>query len=444
VAHEVRSWWQRLLFGASIGALASVIAQAGNFLLGLAVARTLGSDAFGHWSVIYATLLTVTSFGTLGTGVVASKCAAELRQEDSAATRATLSVVHSLNLMLAVASSLLLFLGSDFLAGHVLGYPGAAEMLRWGSLFVLFTVLASFWAGVIAGYEAYPKQVVNNSAATVLLLGTSLLLLSRFGLVAIIGPLVLSAFVLLTANRHAARRLNPKAARSEPGVPKPWSTTLALALPTGAAGILTSATFWFSTMLLLRAQGPTEVALFAVANSLRSIALMGLMFLTSAALVIKSSAARQRNLDSGLEDRLHLTVVGVSIAVAAALYGVTGWVLALYGPVFRDATGVVAILTVSLVFEAVGVTLYNSLVVRHRLLENFFVAVLPREVCRVALVVALADRGARGIAWAFLGAAALFTIITAIEYFGFARRAPPSTSAEDNVEAEESAKIVAN
>jgi len=444
MAVETRTWWQRLFFGASVGALASVIGQAGTFLLGLAIARILGSDEFGHWSVIYATLLTVTSFATLGTGVVASKYAAELRHEDCARTRASLSVLHRLNLMLALAGSALLFIGSGFLASRVLGNPEAAEMLRWGSLFVLFTVLAAFWSGVIAGYEAYPKQVVNNLVVTLLLFGTSFVLLPRFGLLSVIGTLGLSAGIQLIANRHAARKLNPNAARAESGAQLPWSATLALALPTGAAGILTSATFWLSTTLLLRAGGPTQVALFAVSNSLRSLALMALMFLTSAALVIKSSAARRGDLNSGLEDRLHLTVLGVSVAVALALYGVAGWILALYGPVFREAIGIVAIFSVSLVIEAVGITLYNSLVVRHRLLENFFVAVVPREICRIVLVVALADTGAPGIAWAFLVATTLLTTITAVEYYGFARHVAPSAGGKDEVEAAEPVGVAIN
>ncbi len=181
------------------------------------IARWLGPENLGIYSIFSQVLNFLLAFGLLGLPLAAGRFVAEYHASDTAKLKETLSSLLTFSLAAAALLGAGLFLVSGRLAQEVYHEPRLAPLLRLGSVIVFLSLLSSILRSVLQGLrriELLARFTVALGAAGALL---TLLFVMRFTLagvalrdaaVAALGVAVL-AYALRRALADAGVRLSP-------------------------------------------------------------------------------------------------------------------------------------------------------------------------------------------------------------------------------------------
>lgn len=156
---------------------------ASRFIFGIIVARAIGPEGFGLYSLGVSTAITLAGAAMLGlpSGVVRFVPIA-LRERDEARVWGTLQIGLALTGAMGLALAALVFVLADFLAQNLFHEPQAAAILRWISLCIPLTAVGRILMAAIRGfkhmhYQVYADSIVFNLSKiglTVLFLGMGL------------------------------------------------------------------------------------------------------------------------------------------------------------------------------------------------------------------------------------------------------------------------------
>ncbi len=179
-----------------------------------------------------------------------------------------------------------------------------------------------------------------------------------------------------------------------------------MSAPASLSSIVASIAIWVSTLMLSKQPGGLgQVALFSAANSLRTMVLFLPLILLRVMLPrLNFLRANQQHLRYQKVFWIFVLVTGcVSSGISLLLAAGRGRLLALFGKGFLDTDGIIPILLLSTVIEAISGSFSQALVVQGKMWRQAFVM----GVWSVILVVALSLKihaGARGLALANLTA----------------------------------------
>src|SRR5882762_3058667 len=158
----------RLGSGLFWNAAANIASQGGTFVTNLLAANILGINAFGQFSLIQFTFLSVIGVTQGAVATTTTRYIAELRSTDKARVGKVLGVCSVFALALGALGTLVVMLGADLLARSVGGDSTFTAGVFMGGGFILFSVVAGFQAGALSGLEAYRTLATNSMLAAVL------------------------------------------------------------------------------------------------------------------------------------------------------------------------------------------------------------------------------------------------------------------------------------
>jgi O-antigen/teichoic acid export membrane protein len=397
---------ERLRRGVGFNLLAAVFGQGSTLLVGVIVARTLGREQYGRFSLVQSTLLTLALLAQVGTGYTATRYLAELRTRDSARAGRVLRLCGLVAAATAVIAGLALVLVSPWLASSYFDSPELAQAFRVAAITVIALVVASFATGALSGLEEY-RWIAGASVFGAIVYTAGCAVGAKLG--GVVGAIAGTALawtiqmvVLLIAVRYAARAHGLTAAGD------PWSEKHVLhrfAIPGALSGLTALPALWLANAALARSpNGYTELALYSAAFTFRS----AVIFIPSVMNgVVMSVLNHERGRGDAVSSRalFRLNLIGTSLTalfVAGSIALFAPWILAMFGSAFAGARAVLWILMGAAVFEALVIAM-NQLVQAH---ERMWLAIgainLPRDLTLVVLSFALAPTlGARGVAVAY-------------------------------------------
>jgi O-antigen/teichoic acid export membrane protein len=156
---------------------------ASRFIFGIIVARSLGADGYGLYTLGVATSIALASFARLGLseGLVRFLPAA-LRERDEARAWGILQVGLAIPGLVGLGLGMILFGLANFLAENLFHEPAAAPILRWISISIPLIAIGRVLVAATRGfkrmqYETYANGIAFNLSRislTVLLLGVGL------------------------------------------------------------------------------------------------------------------------------------------------------------------------------------------------------------------------------------------------------------------------------
>lgn len=423
-----RVFRERLLAGFSWNVISSIALQGSVLLSTIIVARLLGVQAFGAYSVLVTTVMMIANIGQGGIGLVAAKFVAESLPTDPSRVGRLLAMCRVVTLSTGVAAALFVFVAADVIGTSILRKPEIAPQVRLIALAILFQVLVLYQYGALQGFGAFRE--LGRAGAIV---GVGHVAFTAVG--AMYGDVsgATVGFVLASAFRMAVFRLilqrvcrdhgvNDKASFAREDLRLVWQ----FGLPAGLAGFVTLPSLWLVTVLVARfPDGLAMVAMFSVAHQIR-LAVVQLPSLLNA--VSFSVLSRLKGGNAGADYRnVFWSGVGInmgfSILVVGMLVLVAEPVLGLYGREFVGGRWVLVLMLVSVIPEMLATTFCQLIQSAGRMWHSLFLIAAPRDFGYLALTALfLPIHGIAGAALAYLVAQSIGLVST----FALSRRFAPA------------------
>jgi len=399
-------WAYRLAHGAAWSLLGSVISRGLMLIAYIAVARLLGKEGFGEFGIIQST---VAMFGILtgfGLGQTATRFVAELRLRDPARAGRIIALSEGVAAATGAIGAFFFLIAAPWLASHALAAPHLTNVLRLGSLLLLFGAMQGAQTGVLSGFEAF-RAITIISIAT----GATTFVLTCTGawyggvMGTVLGQSI-GLGVNVMVNHWQLRRIAAAAnvCVSYRDCRREWSVLWTFSLPATLCGAIVTPVMWVGNALLVNQKmGYNEMGLFNAANQWRTaILFLPIVFAQPFYPVLASIAERAH--EARFKKILGLCVLGTT--ATALIPGIVviclaGLIMRAYGASFDDKGSVLILIVTATVLAAPTVGLLHGINARNRAWHAFYLT-LGWAISFLASLAVFSRRGAQGLAWAYV------------------------------------------
>lgn len=410
----------RILPGAGALYVSTILQAAGRFLIGVMIARVLGADAFGIFTLGFVSLQTLVSLSIFGldTGIFHFASPAFKQQDYARVSNITRAVLAA-----TLTVSVLAALGFLFVVPY---YPfsvsGSPENLRALQLFALgvpfqvaLGVLSSLALAVGDSSVRVLAERILNTVAQVVLLG--IVLAAGLGIEAVAASFVAGIAVAAAAAAFMVRRILPRAAPAPNWRGGIWEL-YRYAYPQGLARV-TGYVLMNANLFLLGYLSTTfQVALYAAASRLT---LLGVLFLDAFGQMFAPTAASQEDpqlLKQGFQwITKWIMLTSCPFFVLLAVFAPV-W-MTIMGPEFASGGDVLVILSLAVFFSMTTGVIGITLAVRGHPKIGLMNNVIGWGSSALLTSVLVGPFGALGAAIAYFVGISVFQILEFIECHKF-------------------------
>lgn len=380
----------------------------GSVLLGnIVIARLLGPEIFGVYSIVLSTLLTVSGLAQFATGFTATRYVAQYRSTDKDKVARILRFLSRLSMLSGLLGMVFTLLGSNWLAVNIFDRAELADDLMLSAAYVLFSVMSGYLTGAIAGLEGYrslawvsPFQGVLHIA----LCGVGAWMWGATGALVGLTLSSVSRWVLLnwTMRREADKQQIPLRAiqgRAE------HDLLTRFAIPATLAGLSSVPALWIANVFLVQQdEGYKELGLYGAAFSLRSLVVIFPVIVNNV-----TSSLLNHELGTANEARYrklfkaNILVTGIIAVAGIAFFVLFGqWILGIFGAEFTAGYPVLVMLLLSTAPETLQLAVYQVIQSRGHMWPSLYGIALPRDVSLIAMAYYLTPlHGSFGLALAY-------------------------------------------
>ncbi len=387
----------------------TVFAQGSVLLTAIILARILGKETFGEYGMIHSTLLTLTSIAQVATGVTATKYVAEFRDVDKARAGRVLGLCSVLTLATGCLGVCLLGINASWIAERVLGAPHLTESLLIAAAFVLFSAMNGYQIGALVGLESYKSISLYGVLLGVVHLAVCGLGAELWGVRGALGGIAVSAMLRWATYgavlRHELGRWNISVQPRE-GL-RERKIMYRFALPAAMSGLTTMPAIWLGNAFLVhQPNGYSEMGLYSAGNNLRTMVLfLPIIFNNVAVSLINSHKGRKNRELYRSAFFINLVLTFVLALIGSLLMWLGGeWALRAFGDGFvgKNVTLMISLMSFSVVFEVLGIAVYQLIQSHEKMWLSFFTIALPRDVLIVITAYFLTQHyGSAGLAGAY-------------------------------------------
>jgi stage V sporulation protein B len=393
----------RLVRGGYFGLLGTVVTVLGNFTISVILARFLGSEGLGIYT-IYALLgLVFVPLLTLAVPRAVTKFAAEMRGRDTDRLASLLSTAFAILIASGVAGAVILYTIIAPLAGAGYGEADLVPMLSILAFSIVFNMITLFAHSLLQGLEEFAFASLVGASAVLTNVILLLFLLGPFGLVgaaaAAAGAVVVNAGIGAFAVSRAMRRH---------GLPWRWHvhsrearTLVVFAGPLNASAILARLSTLFQNSLIALEVSFAELGLIRVATVFQNAILFLPRTLLAPMLPLLSSMAatrtdeRQREIVTQLVKLALLLLLPMAVGLLLALPFVVELV---YGLEFMDAVPFAVVFILVGVFAVPNVLLGEQyLIAKGRTTVVLYITVYAATTALLLTIALLGPFGAMAL-----------------------------------------------
>lgn len=369
------------------------------------IARFLGNEGFGEFSLVRSTILLFGVLAGTGLGIAATKHIAQFRESDPVVTGRLIALFLGLSSLLGGVACLLCIVLADEIAGLLLNAQHFESTLRSAAVLLLFNTVSGVQIGAIAGLEAFRRLAAISffEAVAYLVLGS---MGAYFWGVdgAVVGLVCAGAFSLAAKHQSLVQECRKR------GIKLTWDGLSAnklrilgeIAIPASVISLSAQPVEWFLRILLVRnPNGLAEVAILTAAMSWGLAVQMIPAQIATPARPILASLIATRNTHAFR--RLVWTSSGLALAagtlVALPMSFLAPFLMRLYGESFVPGAGVLIVIVITYAMTAPTAVFTEALATAGRIWSQFVLRILW-GMATLTVAVLLIEKGAFGIALA--------------------------------------------
>lgn len=416
-------WRYHFAKAISWNAIGSVVNAGCNIGLAIALARILGQEQFGKWSIVQNTMITVAGVAQLSIGQAATKFVAQFRARDPAHTVQIIRLCRLATVTMAGLASIVMVAGGNVIASRWLGNADLGAPVRLCAIAVFFMIITGLQMGILTGLGRFREQAF-------VLVGTSCLGLVSVAGAARVGGLndavvvlgVVAAILCFFSERLIGRVIDCNLLCLSSIQSIDVRMVASFAIPAALGGMISMPAQWFAyTCLVRQPSGFAEMGLFSAGNTFRALVLFAPLLSNR----VSNSFLNHELAQPGSGNFRRMFAMNVKLTVAMIAVGAIGvavagpWALTLFGRTFAAGTPILLVLLLAGFFEATMVSYYQAIQSRGLMWLSLWSVVLPRDILIALGAWLLTPRlGALGLAIAFASGHAVALFVTA----GLARK----------------------
>jgi O-antigen/teichoic acid export membrane protein len=404
----------------------SVISKLFFLVASIAVARILGRTQYGEFGIIQSTINMFAAFAGFGLGVTSTKYVAEMRDDDPEKAG---NIIASSNLVAAIFGfcfTAFFIILSPVITDRLINAPALADEMRLGSLMLFFSAVNGAQAGAMAGFENFKDIAKINIFVGLFSLPVQILLTLLFGLYGAISGFGLTYFFQWILNYFFLRKTADKynirirIGKSLHNISYLWE----FSIPALLGGIIVSMALWYAnTMLVSRANGFNEMAVFNAATQWQNIVLFIPMAISQISLPIFSNSKNNIEKFKRLIKYNILLNLAICLILAVIFTSLSKIIMQSYGNSFREGYIVLIILSFTAVLVSLNSVIGQVIAGIGKMWIGFAINLLWATVF-LYLAFKLLDQGAgaKGLALAMLFSYFVHTLVVTLTSYYFVTR----------------------
>lgn len=346
----------RIAFGGFWSITSNFLSKGILLLSSIIVAHIIGKLEYGQYSIIRTTIFLFIALASVGVGSLTTKYISQYRNSDIQKAYNIYIVSTFFSCLFGLLTVILIYSLAPWIASSQLNDASLTTSIRWGAFLLFFCTLNASQAGTLSGFESFKLIALNLFLSSIIELGFITLLAYYWG---VNGALVGSAcgylFLTIVNNRHISRLFGCKVQfnlrkinRDEIGVI--WK----FGVPAALCNILVILALWMSRTYLVRETNFGEIAVYNVADQIKTFILFIPTSLASIILPILTNIKHtNKDTKSYKKVLVYNIVINVSITLFLGVIISLGAkpILSLWGKGFENPL-VVIILCISAVFTS--------------------------------------------------------------------------------------------
>jgi O-antigen/teichoic acid export membrane protein len=330
----------RLAKGAFWSLAGTIVSRGLALLSWILIARMLGKTIYGELGMIQSTVGMFGTLAGLGLGLTATRYVAEFREKDVAKAGRIIGFSSLTACGTAIFASGLLIAIAPLLAEKVLAAPHLTNLLRAGTLLVLFGTLNGSQTGALSGFEAFRAIATINLTSGLISFPLMLAGAHYGGLAGTVYGMSATMALNWLLNHWALRREASRAGVTitYAGSWKERDVLWSFSVPVVLAGLLSAPINWICcAMLANQSSGYAELGIYNAAIQWQTALAFLPALLSQVLLPILSDSHSNDDEESSRKTlTTGLTVfLAVIILPAILLAALSPWITSLYGGSFQ-------------------------------------------------------------------------------------------------------------
>lgn len=388
--------------------LSTAFTQGVTFGVNILVARFLGKQLFGQFSLLQTTVVAAALLTSMAMGGTVNKYVAQFSSTDPAKTSRILGFCFLMSILLGGLGTVVLASVSGWFSTEIFEAPELSWKLAFVAIGIVFGSVTSFQNGVFAGLLQFRALAMTNilcgglylagcgpAAALGGLQGTLGIMIGYYGL-----QLLAMQAVLRKILRRKGLSVNIREGLGE------WKFVLSFSIPFALANLSLWPTRWVTQTILFRQEnGDALLGVFTAANQLRMLAVL-------IPFVITNYSWSLLNQQYGLNDisrykKIYkfnvFANIGSFVILGFLILLLTSPLLQLFGKEFQTGKEILWILMFSGIPEILSLSMSLTIQARGRIWLHLACLVFPRDVTRIVSAYLLCPRyGAEGLAISYV------------------------------------------
>lgn len=393
----------------------SVISSGLMLLSSIIVARLLGQTEYGELGMIRSTVSMFAVFGGFGLGMTATKFIAEFRDIDHDKTGRVIGMTSIFSYLMGGIIAIAILIFSNILAEKTINAPHLVAEIQLCALMVFFSAVNGAQSGILSGFEKFKSIAKVNIFSGVISFPLQILFTYLWGLTGSVVGFGINYLIRYLLNEIILRQeyIALKIVVHYSSSWKEWPILYKFSLPSVLSGLMVGPVIWVcNTMLVNRANGYDEMAIFDAANQWRSTISFIPGVLSQIVLPLLSSSTSNKiqfkkilNINIKLNFYFSL-IISIIISLFATL------IMKTYGTSFITGTNVLIILSISTIFSSVNSVIGQAIAGKDKMWIGFFFNLIWGTVLiSCSYIFIYLGYGALGLSIAFFIAYLLHTII---------------------------------
>lgn len=356
-----------MLKGVSWQIVGVLFARALMLLGGILCVRILGQEDYGKFSLVRSTIVMFVAIGSVGMGLIATKCIASFRNSEKERIPSICILTYSFACIFGLFISIILLFGAPLLAISYLHSSDLTLPIRISSILLFITIINGAQFGMLAGFEDFKSIAINMGIGSVCEFCAMLFGAKFYGIIGALLGFGFGYFVLGVANIISVNkdlRLYNLTLKWSLFNKKDIKYVYSYGIPSALTSIMTSPTEWINRAYLGKKCSFSEISVYDVASQWQQIILFVPVQLSEIVLPILSNIiGTSSSTTKQYWKVLYLNIAVNAIIVLLIVVGVIclrGNILSMYG---KEYTNVIPLtyLSISCFFAAIGRVVGSSI-----------------------------------------------------------------------------------
>jgi O-antigen/teichoic acid export membrane protein len=330
--------------------LGNAIGKGLAFVSGIVVARFLGKDIFGEFSVLKNTLQSFAIFSTLGFGYTATKYIADFKKNNSNQLNQVLRYTTNTTLWFSSVFTLLIAVFAEWISRHILKAPHLTNGLLILAGWVIFYSVSTTQIGILAGFNAFKELAKISFYIGVITFLLTIIFTFFWGLYGALLAVLFSQAVNCFMNKSTIKKYSP----STPIIrdKKLVKDILYFTFPVAIQEISFVMSIWALSLLLVHYSNYGEVGLYSATLQWTSMILFIPGILRNVVLSHLSSSTEDRLRHNRIIKITALFNLLVTLLPALLVFLYSKHIEDIYGESFKGLSPILSIAVFSTIFNS--------------------------------------------------------------------------------------------